>query len=246
MNPSSLISLSALDEERFGVRTAKTTPNTLDDVQAILSFCQSNSVELLIARCSTHDLRAVQLLENEGFFITDTLVYYRRNLLRFPIPEDTGQIRVRAVQPGDEIVVRKVAAEAFHGYYGHYHADPRLDQTKCNEVYVDWATRSCLSREVADEVLTGDDDETLVGFATMRLNNADESEGVLFGVAPSAQGKGLYRSFMVAGMNWSLRKGASQMVVSTQITNIAVQKVWVRLGFEPSHSYYTLHKWFTP
>jgi hypothetical protein len=34
------------------------------------------------------------------------------------------------------------------------------------------------------------------------------------------------------------------MLISTQITNVAVQKVWTRLGFEPSRSYYTFHKWF--
>ena len=34
------------------------------------------------------------------------------------------------------------------------------------------------------------------------------------------------------------------MVLSTQVTNLAVQKVWSRLGFEPSRSYYTFHLWF--
>jgi GNAT superfamily N-acetyltransferase len=83
-----------------------------------------------------------------------------------------------------------------------------------------------------------------VGFATLRLNNPEEGEGVLFGVGPLAQGQGIYRSFMIHGMEWCLQQGMTRMVVSTQITNIAVQKVWTRLGFEPSHAYYTFHKWF--
>jgi GNAT superfamily N-acetyltransferase len=78
----------------------------------------------------------------------------------------------------------------------------------------------------------------------MRLNSPQESEGVLFGVTPAAQGRGLYRSLMLAGMHWSKLRDAGRMVVSTQITNIAVQKVWTRLGFEPSGSCYTFHKWF--
>ena len=78
----------------------------------------------------------------------------------------------------------------------------------------------------------------------MRLNSPEEGEGVLFGVAPAAQGRGIYRSFMVRGMEWCLAQGTSRMVVSTQITNIAVQKVWTRLGFEPHKSYLTFHRWF--
>jgi len=45
-------------------------------------------------------------------------------------------------------------------------------------------------------------------------------------------------------MEWSLSKGVRRMVVSTQVINIAVQKTWVRLGFEPIRGYYTFHKWF--
>jgi hypothetical protein len=37
----------------------------------------------------------------------------------------------------------------------------------------------------------------------------------------------------------------ARMVVSTQITNLAVQKVWVRQGFELTGSYYTFHLWPT-
>jgi hypothetical protein len=45
-------------------------------------------------------------------------------------------------------------------------------------------------------------------------------------------------------MEWGLKQGFQQMLYSTQITNIAVQKVWVRLGAELDHAYYTFHKWF--
>jgi GNAT superfamily N-acetyltransferase len=238
------VSLSAIDEKRFGIRTAKAILAHSDDLSTMLDFCQEHRVTFLITRCSTQDLSIAQMLEQAGFFLTDTLVYHGRDLLKTPIPEDTGPIEIRCVQPGDELALRTVAADSFRGYFGHYHADGRLAPAKCDEVYVDWAVRSCLSRDVADEVLIADDGGTVVGFATLQLNSAEEGEGVLFGVAPAAQGKGVYRSFMIQGMQWCLSKGRRRMVVSTQVTNIAVQKVWARLGFELSHSYYTFHKWF--
>ena len=175
----------------------------------------------------------------------DTLVYYAQNLAAGEIPPDTSNVLVRPVRRGEEEdMVQAVAADSFRGYFGHYHADSRLDRKKCDEAYTSWALLSCTRRDVADEVLVADLDGSIVGFATLRLNTPDEGEGVLFAVAPSTQGEGIYRSFMIHGMRWCLSKGATRMVVSTQITNTAVQKVWTRLGFEPSHAHYTFHKWF--
>ena len=135
-------------------------------------------------------------------------------------------------------------AKRFEGTYGHYHADERLDNSKCDEVYVSWAVSSCVSRDFADEVLVAELNGRVVGFATLRINSPDESEGVLFCVDSSAQRMGVYRSFMIHGMRWSVSKRMRSMVVSTQLINTPVQKVWTRLGFAIGDSYYTLHKWF--
>ncbi|GAB4573710.1 MAG: hypothetical protein Kow0077_16880 [Anaerolineae bacterium] len=237
-------SLSQLDLERFGVITAKHNSVTAESLDSILQFCHNNAVQLLIARCSTFDLATAQAMEKHGFALMDTLVYYVRKFAKGPIPQADGPVTIRSIQPGEAEAVEAIARESFRGYYGHYHADSRLPREACDEVYVSWAYNSCLSKAFADEVLVADTGEQLAGFATLRLNTPDEGEGVLFGVAPFAQGMGIYRSFMIHGMQWCLAQGAKQMVVSTQITNIAVQKVWVRLGFEPSHSVYTFHKWF--
>lgn len=244
VDPSTQIHLSAIDEDRFGIKTARAMGITLRDLAAVWDFCRIHEVRLLIARCPASDLAAVQEMERQGCFLTDTLVYYARNLLKSPIPTDSSAVTVRPIQPGEEDRVRAIAAGSFKGYYGHYHADQRLDRTQCDEAYTSWAVRSCTSRDVADEVLVADDEGILLGFATLRINSPEEGEGVLFGVAPAAQGRGIYRSFMIRSMEWFRAKGCTRQVVSTQITNIAVQKVWARVGFEPSHAYYTFHKWF--
>ncbi len=240
----SQIYLSAIDEERFGIRVARAPKVAADDLPGIMDFCQANGVVLLIARCLASELRAAQFMERDGFALMDTLMYYRRDLVAESIPSDTGTVLVRPMRLGEEDGVKAVAAFSFRGYFGHYHADERLDRAKCDEAYKSWAYLSCVSRDVADEVLVAESAGSIVGFATLRLNDKDEGEGVLFGVAASVQGQGIYRSFMIHGMNWCLSRGAKRMVVSTQINNVAVQKVWTRMGFELSHAYYTFHKWF--
>ena len=57
------IFLSAVDEERFGIRTAKAGKIELDDISAIMEYCKKNKVRLLLARCCASEMKAVQELE---------------------------------------------------------------------------------------------------------------------------------------------------------------------------------------
>jgi len=236
--------LSRLDEERFGYRTAKAYNITRDDLAPILSFCRTKEVELLIARCRATELDVAQAMEREGFHLMDTLIYYDFKFDKLPIPTNSSDVLVRPMRSGEQGAIKNVARYSFEGYFGHYHADERLDKSTCDEVYIDWAYRSASSEGVADVVLVASDGARIVGFATLKMNNPDVGEGILFAVSPEAQGQGVYRAFMVKGMEWCSAQGAKRMMVSTQIINIAVQKVWARLGFEANNAYYTFHKWF--
>jgi GNAT superfamily N-acetyltransferase len=246
MDPSTemTIAFSEIDSDRFGVRIARAHLGS-GSLPPVLQFCISQQIDLLIARCLTTEFGTVHQMSEAGFLLMDALVYYAFDLSRRPIPDESPKVQIRTFRPEDKAQVQEVAAASFQGYFGHYHADPRLDRKKSDEGYTSWAVRSCVSKEVADEVLIAEREGRVVGFATLRINSPQEGEGVLFGVAPEAQGLGIYRSFMLSGMQWCKKQGVQRMVVSTQITNIAVQKVWCRVGFEPSHSYYTFHKWFT-
>ncbi|OQW94335.1 MAG: hypothetical protein BWK79_06370 [Beggiatoa sp. IS2] len=238
--------LSTLDEERFGIRTARVKQVTSATLPSVLDFCRYHQVQFLIARCPVNDIAAAQAMEREDFLLMDTLLYYVRDLVKLPIPADTGKTQVRPLRQGEEDAVQQVAAGAFQGYFGHYHADNRLERQKCDEAYVSWAMRSCVSREVADEILVAEAEMEgkIVGFATLKRHNVEEGEGLLYGVAPEAQKQGIHSSLAVHSMRWGVTQGIKRFFYSTQINNIAVQKVWVRVGAELSHAYYTFHKWF--
>jgi GNAT superfamily N-acetyltransferase len=239
------ITFSEIDSERFGVRIAR-AHIVSDHLSRVLDFCAGEQIDMLIARCATGDLVAAQSMGSKGFLLMDTLLYYSFDLTKKEIPEDPCEVRVRRLQPGDDAEIPRVAAAAFKGYMGHYHADRRLDSSKCDGAYRSWAERSCTPGKAADEVLVAEHGGRVAGFATLRLNSPQEVEGLLFAVAPESQGKGICRLFMIRSLQWCRTQGAKRMVISTQVTNVSMQKVWCRTGFEPSHSYYTFHKWFTP
>lgn len=238
------VQLSPLDEERFGICSARAPSVTLETLPEIMKFCRAKDVVFLVARCRVEEVAGAQAMERAGFRLMDTLLYWARNLVKVPIPADNCKVPIRPIRGGEEAIVRGIAAEIFRGYFGHYHADPRLDPKKCDEAYVSWAERSCLSKDVAEEVLVAELDGRIVSFITLRRNSAEEGEAVVGGVLPEAQGLGIYRSFLVRSMEWCNVQSCTRMIVSTQVTNNAVQKVWARLGYEPSYAYYTFHKWF--
>ena len=238
------VAYSEIDEKRFGYRTAKALITSTQDIEKVFAFSHEKNIQFLIVRCGTNNLKIAQGLEKEGFFLTDTLIFYRFNLQSIDIQLQNPPNLIRMVRDKtDAEQVADVAKKAFKNYFGHYHADSRLDQKSCDDVYIDWAYRSCLDRSVADHVIVSETNRKIDGFATFKLH-VTEGEGVLFGIAPEAQRQGRYKIFIQNGLHLCKEKGLSAMFVSTQIQNYAVQKVWVRMGFEPYSSYYTFHKWF--
>lgn len=233
---------SQLDSERFGIRAARAHV-VPENLPRVLEYCAAEKIDLLIARCATSDLTAAQGMETQGFLLMDTLVYYGFDLSMRQIPKDTRGFPVRRLRPEDKDQVRAIASDAFRGYMGHYHADLRLDRRKCDEAYASWAERSC-TKAAADEVLVCEHAAEITGFGTLRMNSPEETEGLLFAVAPAWQGRGVCPSLMISSLEWTREQDARRMLISTQITNISMQKVWCRVGFEFSHSYYTFHKWF--
>jgi GNAT superfamily N-acetyltransferase len=238
------IALSAIDRERFGVVTAKTTLDGSEPVPELMQWCGAHGVQMLIARCATTELAQVQQLEQAGCFLTDTLVYFQKRHIAHQDVALPDGYTTRLATAADAEAVGVLAGLTFEGYFGHYHVDARLDKRDADLVYSSWAANSCGNPAVADAVVLIEHGGRIAAFATVKVHSAQEFEGVLFGVHPGHQGKRLYHALMQLTQNWARERAISHMIVSTQVTNLSVQKVWCRQGFEPARSYYTLHKWF--
>lgn len=236
--------ISEIDHQRFGVVTAKAFLLGVNDVPLLMQRVLSDEIKFLIIRLSTDDLEIAQQLEKMGAFITDTLVYYVKkclDLVEADLPEGYS---ARYANLEDSNNLERLALQTFDGYLGHYHSDPNLKKEDCDQVYSSWAVNSCKHSYVADKVILIEKYNELVAFATLKLNSDEEVEGVLFGVSPAHRRRGLHFCLMKLAQNWCVENQYKQLVTSTQINNIHVQKNWTRLGFELSYSYYTFHKWF--
>lgn len=241
---SETVSLSELDSKHFGVITAKSNLVNAHNFQSVVDFCLVNQVNLLIARCSATDMVTVHTMEENGFQLMDTLIYFKINLINYSYLTHRSPANIRPVQPDDISQIIHIAKSAFTDYYGHYHSDPRLDRHKATEVYSSWTERCCTEPGVADCVLVAELDGIILGFRAIRMNSALQGEFILAGVKPEARNQGLYRAFVIEGLNYCKKKGAVEVLNSTHLLNSAVQKTCIQTGFKYYQSYYTFHNWF--
>ena len=242
-NKTPLIFQSEWDSVFFGLSVAKCSPAEIHDVDKSIKWAMQNKANLLIARCETTNFPVIHRLEKKSFLLMDTFVRYRYVFAEKTIENDDGVCDIRPFKSSDIDAIRLVAKRSFKDYFSHFNNDPGLDEDKCDQLYEIWAQNSCLDKILADDVLVACLDNYIVGFATLKGINKNSIEGVLFGVDPSAQGKGVYRSLMLQAMKWSQRNRYLQMEVDSQIFHYAVQRVWQRLGFEIYTSGHTFHKW---
>lgn len=241
-----MIALSELDKRRFGHVVAKTDIVAGQNLRALLAECEAGDVELLIARCPTGLVPEMQQMERLGFFLTDTLVVWCKQLDDSTPPPVPLGFHLRAALTQDAPEVGRVAAAAFKNYGGHYHADARLDPADCDAVYASWATNLCTDANGDSEMLliTNRENGSIAGFAALRRHNDSEFDGTLFAVDPYYQGRGLFTALVKHSEHWGATRSLSRMLYSTQLTNLAPQGTLCRRGFAPLRSFYTLHKWF--
>ncbi|MFV0359659.1 GNAT family N-acetyltransferase [Tropicimonas sp.] len=241
------LAIDELETRRFGIRCARFDglDSRFPDLAETERQARAQGVRLVTVRVDVAALPRVHALEGAGYRLMDTLVYYGRSLSPLPeTPPLPEGVSLRPAVPEDATEVAQVAAAAFRGYLGHYHADPRLDNAAADAAYVQWAQTGTATAGSQNPVLLALTGGRVSGFLSLRLNTPQEAEIVLNGVHPDRQRGGLYSALLHAAMGLAAGLGAGEMIVSTQINNYAVQKVWSRAGLVHRQSRYTFHRWY--
>lgn len=232
---------SPLESQRFNIKAGKLKISTVNDIAPVLRLAKDQEYQFLSCRIPTTDVFLFQELEKNGFFLADTLLYYKSSTENSQNSTDW-----RSCLGNDHLnqQVFKVAEKAFENYPSHYSMDLRLDQKAAGEVYKDWAKRCCSDRSMANDVLvkTDNHNEEVLSFVSLKSHQT-HADVLLAAVRPDQQGKGLLQQLLNAAVVWAAQHGHKEIFYSTQIQNIAAQKALVRQGWEPSHSFYTLHCW---
>lgn len=239
-----MLTLSPLDQQRFGFPVAKGLLLEHADGAAVVAKARSLGARLAIVRLPTTLLATAQSLEASGAILCDTLVHYVKRFKAAPDAGVPAGYACSAATPADADEVAALSRATFANYFGHYHSDARLDRALCDEIYSSWAGHSCRDPEFADHVLlVRGPARDLAAFATIKRISDQRCQGVLYGVSSAHQKRGLYAFLVNEAARWSISQGAPEFLYSTQLTNLGVQKVYCRSGFEPIEYFYTFHLW---
>lgn len=237
------IERNELESQRFGIVGAKVC-DPLASPHAVEAAAAMQGVDLLSVRIPATELTRVHAYEAAGYRLMDTLVYFSRSLEDLSgLTETTVGLTCRDATHDDLEDVARVARAAFEGYIGHYHMDPRLDRAAADAAYVEWAETSVANAGTDAPAIVAEADGAIVGFVTLQSTSETEMEIVLNAVDPDMQKRGVYATLISSAVRLSAARSALAVIVSTQINNYAVQRVWSRLGFTPLRALYTLHRW---
>ena len=156
------------------------------------------------------------------------------------VPANTMVIEAPGSLAAATAVVREIVLTSFDDYGNHYSANPLLDPAAALAGYQEWAVRSLT--DDPGNVLVMTEHDKPVGMATLEPGaDGHDLEILLAGLVPAAQGRRLYGSLLQACETVAAARGASRLVISTQVHNVRVQRAWAREGLRPFAAVETVH-----
>ena len=242
--PIPLLSPSPLDSRRFGYRIARATLQSVDE-RVLLKEIISQELDVAIVRIPAGASASLQKLDRYGMapIHADTLVYYQVSLDTYvPNPLRNPDLVFSVAVEADQNELSALVSSTFEGYVSHYHANPAFAARDILAGYAEWALGYSASTSSDRTTWVARRQGRIVAFACCSEDrDSGTCEGVLYGVHPEHSGGGLYGDLIRYTQEQFRVSGYMSMRVSTQIWNLAVQKVWAREGFVLSRAYDTIH-----
>lgn len=249
-------SASPAESRRFGVSVARVTVLSDDAASSsdrLREVLRTASEDVLVVRYPAAELGLGAVVATSGRDVipAGALTYWgalAADVVARPVdqPEPVDVVSVSEwVHAGPdggvvEDVVDVVVAESFAGYGNHYVANPLLDHVAALAGYQEWARLTVSAHP--DDVLLLRRGAQVIGVATCHVSpESDRLEVLLAGLVPSAQGQGLYALLLAACAEHASYRGKAELIISTQVHNVRVQRTWARAGLLPFGAVETVH-----
>lgn len=239
-----MLIFSLEESKRFKNRVFRGEMNKIDETIIIRDLI-NNSVDIAIIRVPVESIHNLYRLENLNipYLVADTLVYYDVVLSDYPInPIVNKDIEFIECTEKNVAELRILVSEIFQKYHNHYFSNPYLNRNVILEGYIEWANNYIRTIKKDRFVYLVKKQNNFVAFLTCSISfEKNEGEGVLYGVLSSESGNKIYSDMIRFTQSYMKNLGIKRMIVSTQVHNYAVQKVWMREGFRMYSACNTIH-----
>ena len=208
--------------------------------------------QCVVGKVHSNELPVIHALEQRGFLLMDSLLdfvfdFSRTSLEEINPPKRDKQLQIRHAEPADLSALMTINEKAFTGYFGRYHADPRMPPGTATKVYAEWV-RSAF-QGWADWILVAEVDGRIVGYGLWRKpleiearNSLSVAHYDLAAIDPQFLGRGLWTALMFDGMGIA-RNYAQYLIGPVHVCNYPVQHTLQKLGWRISGARHSFHKW---
>lgn len=233
---------SELESARFGLNVIRGTMPALCEVDLLLDII-THDADVAIVRIPAGAIGVAEGLSRIGLPVlhADTLVYYGMDLDDIEPASESGGIADLATA-ADADALRELVSQAFAEYRSHYRANPLFAPDAIRAGYEEWALGYIAVNDDRRMTWVVRRDGVPVAFATCHCDaTTGIGEIVLNGVHPTHAGHGIYGKLLRYLQRTFKKLGMRRLIVSTQVWNHAVQKVWARSGLALERAFDTWH-----
>jgi hypothetical protein len=237
-----ILQYSEIESKRFNLRVFRGSPVN-SNIDEILHIIEKEQVDVAIMRLPTKEQHMLAQLSTLPFqvIVADTVLTWSCDMrISPPSPLRSSRLVVRRATADDRPVLQEMVELVFKNHPTHYRSNLLFDSQLVQAGYEEWAFSYLYATEAEKACFLFYIDDKAVAFSTIALHEK-AGEGVLFGARPDAATPGLYGDMVRHAMQYMLDHGRRWATGTTQVQNHGVLRLWVREGFLPSESHYTIH-----
>ena len=217
------------ESDFFSQRIGKVDLTALEQ----LSFAEYSQWDVVQAKISSADYWSMDKLSRQGFVLAEGEVE-----LAIAIKETTRQVGIRIARPSHIDSLRYLASTLFTAtrFRAPWFEPPLIEQFYAQ--WIDNAVQGCFDDQCLIKL---DSQGDIAGFISLR-----ETDGVarigLLGVSPEHRGQGAGSELLLAALDWARAKGCSQLLITTQLSNLAAMRLYLRHDARVLSTHYWLYR----
>jgi hypothetical protein len=217
-------------------------------LSAILEFCKKEEIVFISVKPNVRDLSSVHCLEGRGFRLMSTYQDYLLDKECYLQEVAASGQRLCINRPFEQRDLSHILSLAKGSFrITHFYADGRLPRSRCDDLYVEWARKSC--EGFVREVMVIEVDGHVAGFATFDIDESFSrfmgsrlGRFVLCAILPRFRRKGVFRAHVSQAAEEYLRK-VDLIDIEIPIDNWRASHPWIQIGARLVNSRHVLHRW---
>jgi hypothetical protein len=240
------------DCDRLGVETAKVENLVVAHGAAgqalsleIVRIGRVEGFTLLASRVNTEERRVASCLQLGGFRLVDTVLTLECSTAASAALSAPAGYSVRTAIAADREALGELAADAFtnpNDTFNRYLNDTFLPMSAVRDVYRTWVVTS-IEGPAAHLTLAVEHQNEPIAFNTLSFSPQGCAKVGLNAVRSEHRGRGLYRLLVEESLREARSRGNQRISIVTQLQQLAVQHVWLKLGAAPVAAAHSFHRW---